>query len=89
MSRSAHAQSTYVLHKFPKCIKCKEELVLVYVQYDKPNGERTKVEEEWECPKCGKFIPRRFLKEPDFEQQDSSLHKWCINEQKRERRNNR
>jgi len=83
MSRCAHAQSTYVLRKLPRCSKCKEEFALVMAVYENKDGKADKPIEEWECPKCGKTVPKNFLKEEGILEQDKELHNWCVNEQKK------
>ena len=84
MSRSAHAQSTYVLHELPKCLKCKCQLQLVMARYENEHSYR--LVEEWECPKCGKYYPLNKMKEEQLSEQDRKLHEWCKKEQKRNKK---
>jgi hypothetical protein len=89
MSRCAHAKTIYPLRKLPRCSKCKEEFVLVAAVYE-DKDKRCKPVIEWECPKCGKVLPRNLLKEEGILEQDVVLHEWCLNEQRiREKRRSR
>ena len=85
MSKCAHEQSTYVLHKLPRCSKCKQEFQLVTARYETPNG-KGKIVEEWECMKCGKIVPKTSLREQPLSEQDKILSEWCKNEQKQRAR---
>jgi hypothetical protein len=67
MSKSAHAQSTYRLRPLPKCSKCKVEMQLMLISYDK----LPRPVWEWECRKCPKSVAQHKLKEErptEFEQ---------------------
>lgn len=83
MSRSAHAKSTYELHRLPRCTKCKQQFQLVTAHYEMKNGD-TFLAEEWECPKCGKTVPRNSLREDPQSEEDRGLSEWCKNEQRRQ-----
>ena len=85
MSRAAHWQSTYILHKLPKCLKCKIEFQLVTARYEDDNGKYLIVD-EWECPRCGKIVKKDRLKEEPLTEQDKRLHNWCMNEQRRRKK---
>ena len=80
MGLCAHRKSDYRLHKLPKCPKCKQEFILVLAAYEEYS------EEEWECSKCGKHIPRWKIKEAPISKQDEWLMNWCKNEQRRAQR---
>jgi len=86
MSRCAHAQSTYVLRKLPRCTKCKEEFALVMAVYEDERGKTDKPVEEWECPKCGKVVPRHALQEQLLHKEEAALHEWCLRDAKRRRK---
>lgn len=89
MSRSAHAQSTYKLHRLPMCSRCRQEFQLVLASYELPTGGSQLVE-EWECSKCGKTVPKSSLREEPLSPQDKVLSDWCKNEAKeRQRRKKR
>lgn len=79
MSRCAHAQSEYQLTQLPKCSRCKIELTLTTAIY---NDNIKTLQEEWECSRCGKVVPKRKLPEPKWTQQDIELHEWCIKNDK-------
>ena len=72
MSRCAHDQSDYRLRKLPRCSRCKKEFTLVAGQY--PNGNSV---EEWECPKCHKFVARDGLREEEPSEWEQFLHERC------------
>jgi hypothetical protein len=54
--------------------------------YEDKDGKAEKPVEEWECPKCGKSVPRNLLKEEGLQEQDVLLHQWCLSNAKRRRR---
>jgi hypothetical protein len=54
--------------------------------YENKDGKVDRPVEEWECPKCGKSVPRNILREEGIQEQDKELHQWCLNEQKRKAR---
>ena len=75
MSKSPHSQSTYILHKLPKCSRCNSEFVLVYAKYDRNPQPKY----EWECTKCHKVVPKELLQEEPLLYDDLWLQKWCKN----------
>lgn len=84
MSKSAHAQSTYELHRLPRCSKCRQEFQLVMASYTEKEGN-TRLVEEWECEKCGKTVPKHILKEEPLSKQDKYLSNWIKNEKRQQK----
>ena len=81
MSRCGHLQLDYKLRKLPHCKRCKTEMVLVAAMYD----NLPDVQYEWECPRCGKVVPKKLLKEEPLREEDIELSERFgnNNEQKR------
>lgn len=83
MSRNAHEKSLHKLRKLPRCTKCKTEFVLVSYQEE----GTSKLQEEWECPKCRKSVPKEMMSEEPPGDFEAFLHKKCkvLNEQEQRR----
>ena len=81
MSNCAHRQSTYKLRKLPDCKRCKVEMILVSVMYDKSKH----LSYEWECPHCGKTIPKNIGNEETLRSEDEWLSNWCKDENRNRR----